>query len=65
MTSGTANSSIVNGSLVGTKVAEKTVIANTAIRHGLIIARPESIPTTLRATRNTGSSKANPKSTIN
>ena len=54
----------VIGSDVGVKAAANKVIENTQMRQGLRIVDPLKKPIKLKVSRNTGSSKARPKSKI-
>jgi hypothetical protein len=61
---GRASKSIVKGSAVGVKAAEKTNIPKTHILHGRRIVVPRKKPIKLNVKRKTGSSNAKPKSRI-
>jgi hypothetical protein len=62
--SGTARNAIVNGSAVGVNAAVNNTIENTQMRHGFKIVCPRRKPIKLRLIKNTGNSKATPKSKI-
>ena len=55
---------MVIGSEVGVKAAADKVIEKTQIRQGFKIVEPRKKPIKLKVNRNTGSSKAKPKSRI-
>ena len=64
MIKGPARKLMVIGSDVGVKAAAAKVIEKTQIRQGLKIVDPRKKPIKLKVNRNTGNSKANPKSKI-